>query len=183
MTWRPAISDSGTSNLFSVVATEAGWRTNLEPRADTFGRDGGYADSNYGADPVLTVKRDPTMGFSREVFLRFVLPSFRGRWQMRGPQLTPVAVSQPGTHAVALVADDTWEKSTLTWNTKPASGPALATWLPQTGVPVQFSAAEAIQQDLPANGLLSLRIYATNSTADGKVDYASKEAGPPRARN
>jgi len=95
--------------------------------------------------------------------------------------LQPIYANQPGMHAVALVTNDGWDEATLTWNTKPASALPLATWLPQASVPVLVSVADALQQDLPANGLLSLRLYATNSTADGRVDYAAKEAGATTA--
>jgi endo-1,4-beta-xylanase len=177
VTWRPTIAQAGTSNLVTVVVTEAGWRTNLAPVADVFVRDGVYAVTNYGAEIVLTVKRDPTAGFSRESFLRFASPWFPGALADAQLRLQPVAVNLPGSNAVALVTDDTWGELTTTWNNKPAAGATLATWIPQTGVPVQISVVNAIQQDLPANGFLSLRVYATNSTADGKVDYAAREAG------
>ncbi|MDB6015921.1 MAG: glycoside hydrolase family 10 [Pedosphaera sp.] len=176
ITWRPTIAQSGTSNLFKVMVTEAGWFTNVMPLADAYVRDGSYANSNYGADTILTVKQSTT-DFTRESFLRFVLPWFPGTLADAQLLLQPVYVSLPGTQAVALVTNDVWDEATLTWNTKPVSGLPLATWLPQTNLPVQVSITSAIQQDLAANGLLSLRIYATNSTADGLVNYASKEAG------
>ena len=159
-----------------MVVTEAGWRTNLLPVADTFVRDGTFASSNYGADTILNVKQSTT-GFTRESFVRFALPWFPGALADAQLRLQPVYANLPGTHAVALVTNDTWDELTTTWNTKPVSDSPLATWLPQANVPVQVPVANAIQQDLPANGLLSLRIYGTNSTADGRVDYASKEAG------
>jgi hypothetical protein len=163
------------------VVTEAGWRTNLAPVADVYVRDGIYAITNYGADTILTVKRDPTVNFSRESFLRFASPWFPGVLADAQLRLQPVAASLPGTNAVALVTDDTWDETATTWNSKPVSGATLATWIPQAGVPVQISVAAAIQQDLPVNGFLSLRLYATNSTTDGKVDYASREAGAATA--
>ena len=181
VTWRPAVAQSGTSNLFTVVVTEAGWRTNLAPVADATVRDGIYAISNYGAETILTAKQDPTAGFSRESFLRFVSPWFPGTLANAQLRLQAVYTNLPGTHAVALVADDNWDESTLTWNTKPVSGLPLATWLPQTNVPVLVPVTNAVLSDLPANGLLSLRIYATNATADGRVDYASREAGAATA--
>jgi endo-1,4-beta-xylanase len=177
ITWRPTMAQSGTSNLFTIVASEAGWFTNLTPLADTYARDGSFANSNFGADTILTVKQDPTAGFSRESFLRFALPSFPGMLANAQLFLQPVYASLPGTHAVALVTNDVWDEATLTWNNKPVSGPLLATWLPQSNVLAQIPVAAAVQQDFSANGLLSLRIYATNSTSDGRVDYASKEAG------
>ena len=175
--WRPTMAQAGMSNLFRVVVTEAGWRTNLAPQADAYVRDGTYAALNFGTDTILTVKRDPTANFSRESFLRFASPSFPGVLADAQLRLQPAAANLSGTHAVALVTDDTWNESTITWNTKPASGATLATWIPQAGVPVQVSVADALRQDTTTNGWLSLRLYATNSTTDGKVDYSSKEAG------
>lgn len=176
ITWRPTIVQAGASNLFKVVVTEAGWLTNLASLADAYVRDGSFAATNYGADTNLEVKAG-TSGFTRESFLRFASPWFPGTLADAQLLLQPVYVSQSGTHAVALVTNDVWDEATLTWNTKPVSGPPLATWLPQVNVPVQISVASAVAQDVPANGWLSLRIYATNSTADGRVDYAAKEAG------
>jgi GH35 family endo-1,4-beta-xylanase len=176
ITWRPTIAQSGTSNLFKVVVTEAGWATNLAPLADAYVRDGSYASSNFGADTILAVKQSTT-DFTRESFLRFPLPAYPGTLASAQLRLQPVYANLPGTHAVALVTNDVWNETTLTWNTKPVSGLPLATWLPQTNVPVQLSLTNALQQDVPANGLLSLRLYATNSTADGLVNYAAKESG------
>jgi hypothetical protein len=171
------MAQAGSSNLFTVIVTGTGWRTNLAALADTFVRDGTYTNSNFGADTLLTVKQDPTAGFSRESFLRFAVPWYPGGLAQALLGLQPNVVSLPGTHAVALATNDIWDELATTWNTKPASGPAVATWLPQAGVPVQVSVASAVLQDVPANGFLSLRIYATNSTSDGRVDYASREAG------
>jgi len=177
VTWRPTLAQAGTSNLFTLIVTESGWRTNLSPLADATVRDGASANSNFGADTNLTVKLDPTSGFTRESYLRFASPWFPGVLAGAELRLRPVYVSVPGTHAVALVTNDVWDESVLTWNTKPGSGLLLATWLPPTNAPVLVSVANALLQDVPANGLLSLRVYSTNITSDGRVDYASKEAG------
>ncbi|MGN6642743.1 MAG: CBM96 family carbohydrate-binding protein, partial [Verrucomicrobiota bacterium] len=136
---------------------------------------------NYGADTTLTVKRDPTASFSRESFLRFPLPAFPGTLAGAQLQLLPVYANQPGTHAVALATNNNWSEAALTWNTKPGSGEALATWVPQAGVSVQVPVADAIAQNTLTDGFLSFRLYATNSTVDGKVDYASREGGSATA--
>jgi len=77
--------------------------------------------------------------------------------------------SVPGTHAVALVTNDVWDEAALTWNTRPASGFAGGDVVAASDAPALVSVANAVLQDLPANGLLSLRVYATNSTSDGRV--------------
>jgi len=175
MTWRPTMAQIGSSNLFQVVVTEAGWSTNLTALADAYVRDGSFTNTNFGTDTILTVKQDPTAGFTRESFLRFALPSYPGVLSSAQLRLLAGSANLPGTHALALVTNDVWDEATLTWNTKPASGALITTWLPQASVPIQIPVAAAIAQDLPGNGLLSLRIYATNSTADGRVDYVSRQ--------
>lgn len=175
VTWRPTMAQIGSSNLFQVVVTEVGWSTNLAPVADAYVRDGSFANTNFGAETILTVKQDPTAGFTRESFLRFAIPAYLGGAASAQLRLLAGSANLSGTHAVALVTNDVWDEAALTWNNKPSSGIPVATWVPQANVPVQVSVLAAITQDQPADGLLSLRIYATNSTADGRVDYAARE--------
>lgn len=173
--WRPTMAQIGSSNWFQVVVTEAGWSTNVPAQADTYVRDGTYTNTNFGTEAILTVKQDPTAGFSREALLKFAVPSYLGGLASAQLRLVPGSANLPGTHAVALVTNDVWDEATLTWNTKLLSGSAVATWTPQVGVPVQISLSEPATQDAATNGLLSLRVYALNSTADGRVDYVSRE--------
>ncbi len=175
VTWRPTMAQIGSSNWFQVVVTEMGWNTNLTAQADTYVRDGTYTNTNFGAETILTVKQDLTAGFSREAFLRFAVPSYPGGLASAQLRLVPGSATLPGTHAVALATNDVWDETTLTWNAKLPSGSAVATWTPQAGVPAQISLPAAVTQDAATNGLLSLRVYAVNSTADGRVDYVSRE--------
>ena len=91
-------------------------------------------------------------------------------------QLYAVAANLPGTQAVALVTNDAWDEPVLTWTTRVPSGPPLATWQPEVGTAVQVPLLPTVQQEMAGDGLLSLRLFATNSTTDGRVDYASREA-------
>jgi hypothetical protein len=88
----------------------------------------------------------------------------------------PTSVALPGTHAAALAGESSWTESSLTWGSRPASSTVLATWVPQAGVEVNVPITAGAQSGLPS-GKLSLRLYATTSTADGLVYYGSKE-GP-----
>jgi GH35 family endo-1,4-beta-xylanase len=181
VTWRPTMAQIGSSNWFQVVVTETGWSTNLTAQADAYVRDGTYTNTNFGADTILTVKQDPTAGFSREAYLRFVVPAYPGGLAAAQLRLVPGSANLPGTHAVALVTNNFWDEATLTWNTKLPSGSVVATWVPQAGVPVQISLPAAVTQDAATNGLLSLRVYAMNATADGRVDYVSREGAAASA--
>jgi GH35 family endo-1,4-beta-xylanase len=175
VTWRPTMAQIGSSNLFQVVVTEAGWSTNLTVAADAYVRDGSFTNTSFGADAILTVKQDPTAGFTRESYLRFALPAYPGAVASAQLRLFPGSANLPATHAVALVTNNTWNEATLTWNAKPASGAAVATWLPQANVPALIPVTAALTPDVETNGLLSLRIYALSATADGRVDYVARE--------
>lgn len=179
--WRPTMAQIGSSNLFQVVVTEAGWSTNLTAQADAYVRDGTYTNTNFGADTILTVKQDPTAGFTREAFLRFAVPLYPGGLATAQLRLVPGSANLPGTHAVALVTNDVWDEAALTWSTKLPSSSAVATWTPQAGVPTQISLPQSATQDVATNGFLSLRVYALNSTADGRVDYVSREGAAAAA--
>jgi hypothetical protein len=53
---------------------------------------------------------------------------------------------------------------------------ALASWLPQAGIPVSAPVATAVAAALVNGaGNVSLRIYGINATADGLVNYGSRE--------
>lgn len=175
ISWRPAIAAAGTSNWFTVVVTEDGWSTNLAPLADACVRDGSWAGMNFGADTNLTVKLG-SAGLSRESFLRFDAPTLPGTLAAATLRLMPVAANVPATQLLAFVADDAWSEATLTWSTRPASGPPLAAWTVQAGAAVELSLNDLVRQEQAGDGLLSLRLFATNQTADGRVDYAAREA-------
>ncbi len=176
ISWRPPLSQAGLSNRFEVVAAQDGWQTNLPPVADAFVRDGSYAGSNYGAAAELAVKLAAT-GLTREAYLKFSLADVPGSLVSADLALLPVATSGAGTQAAATVPDDSWTEPGLVWNNKPASDLPLGSWTPRAGIPVRLPVTTAAQAALAAGRALSVRLYATTSTADGLVNYGSRE-GP-----
>jgi hypothetical protein len=173
--WRPTMAQAGTSNLFTVTVTENGWWTNVSPLADAYVRDGIYSNANYGADASLFVKASATAGQARESYLRFPVAPLPGSLASATLELTPLSTSLPGTHAAALLTNDAWLENAITWSNRPSSGAPLATWLPQTGVRTSAAVNLAAQEAMNSDQLLSLRVYATNTTADGLVQYGSRE--------
>ena len=173
--WRPTIAQSGTSNLFTVVVTQNGWLTNISALAAAYVRDGIYSNANYGASNTLAVKYYATAnsGNTRESYLQFSVTNIPGLLASAKLQLTPLMTSFAGTHAVAWVTNDAWSQNTITWGNKPASGPALATWVPSVGTPAQADVTGAAAGQIAGDGLLSLRVFGTNQTANGLVTYGS----------
>lgn len=175
--WRPTVVESGTSNLFTVVVTEAGWVTNVPAVADAYVRDGSSSNLNFGASNILAARLS-SAGNNYESYLRFSLPAtLPGGFREARLVLTPTVVNFPGTHAVAYVTNSAWGELTLTWSNRPASGTALATWLPVLGQSTWAEVSGAAEAALVGDGQLSLRVYATTLGAVGTVNYPSRESG------
>lgn len=174
LTWRPAPGDVGRSNLFTVSVREDGWHARLRPVADAFVRDGSSANLNFGSETNLAVKLAP-LGLNRESYLRFDLSGIGGWVTEATVRLHTVAANLPGTHAAAVVTDDSWREESITWNTRPLSDLLLGTWTAQAGRDTLLEVAAGVQAALQIQKPLSLRIFATNTTADGLVNYGSKE--------
>ncbi|WHT22798.1 polysaccharide lyase family 8 super-sandwich domain-containing protein [Crossiella sp. CA-258035] len=96
--------------------------------ADTYVRDGAHANTNYDNESSLVIKRVASgAGYTRQALLRFALPSGRidravlwvkGRVEDSGG-------TQTGVRAYGISPD--WDPATVTWNTRPALGPAAGT--------------------------------------------------------
>jgi hyaluronate lyase len=71
-----------------------------------------------------------------------------------------VEVGQPFENAAALVPDNGWGETTITWNDKPSSGPAFAHWTVRQGEPVDLDVTQFVQEALAGNKKLSLRLFA-----------------------
>ena len=175
VTWKPSAAQIG-SNLFTLRVTQNGWLTNLLPVADAYVRNG-TPTSNYGYNATLDVKLG-SAATTREAYLRFALDSLPGSVQQAMLQLQPTTAFSPGIHALALVTNDNWDEYAVNWNTRPDSGlPAMINWLPMLGAAVQLDLTSLVAAEVAGDGLLSLRLWATNATADGLVSYGAREGG------
>ncbi|WP_158848586.1 DNRLRE domain-containing protein [Algibacter sp. L1A34] len=96
-----------------VVAAVEGTMT-LNVLADTYVRDGGYANNNYGSDDNLI-----TVATGRYGYLKFDLSSVPGTIIS-----AKLRIYQRTTHkflrCIYDVADDSWEEGVITWNNKPS---------------------------------------------------------------
>ncbi|NMM54391.1 CBM96 family carbohydrate-binding protein [Paenibacillus aquistagni] len=169
-----AAGDSARSNEQAVTLA------NIEafsPIADTYVRNGSYANANYGSDGGLVVKNDGT-GYHRRSFLTFDISDFEGTLLSAKLRLVPVGVGQSGIMQQAeLIRHPQWGETTMTWNNQPAAEEAIAAWTaPPAYASVEIDVTSAVYEVLSADGLLSLRITApTNQGQKGDVTYASRE--------
>jgi hypothetical protein len=140
-------------------------------------RDGPYADQNFGTASYLMVKNS-IPGYSWESFLRFDLAGVKGKVSKATVRLMPVKLGQSIENAVAFVPDNRWAEATITWNTKPASGEAFATWLAELEQAVEFDVTALVQDALTRDKQLSLRIFAPHmKRGNSYVQYGSRKGG------
>jgi hyaluronate lyase len=144
-------------------------------------RGGQYSDRNFGTSPLLMVKNS-IPDYCWETYLRFDLAGIKAAVSQARVRLVPVHVGQPFENAVALVPDPAWGETTLTWDDRPASGPAFASWTVRQGEPVEFDVTRLVQEALAGTKKLSLRLFAPRYQRGKRwVQYGSRK-GDPQAR-
>lgn len=91
----------------------------LVPVADSYIRDGAYANVNHGAETTLYVKNSASVGTSRIAYLRFSLAALN-RSSVANAQLRLRARNDDNSSATVKIyglTDDSWSEDTMTWNT------------------------------------------------------------------
>jgi hypothetical protein len=129
---------NGVSKPFTIngdIVTYGPITTTYNPAADSYIRDGSYADTNFGSAAQVYIKNTPTTSYKRMTYLKFDLNTFGGssvetailRLYGRNAETTAnVPVKIYG------ITDDTWSESVITWNTGSPNHSSTATTV--TGV-------------------------------------------------
>ncbi|MBN2685356.1 MAG: DNRLRE domain-containing protein [Pontiellaceae bacterium] len=174
-----AENPAGESPESAEVVVRSGASGSYEPIADTYVRDGGSADSVFGASDELVVKTDggTDTGFNRNFFLKFDVSRLAGGVQSVQLKLTPFKVDSSDAMNIQLVTDDSWSESETTWNNQPAgSGGVIASASGfSVGTPKTFNITSAATAQATGDGILSLKMYKPNS-GNNYVGFSSREA-------
>jgi hypothetical protein len=141
-------------------------------------RGGQFAGRNFGIAPHLMVKHS-IPDFTWESYLCFDLAGIKGRLSKARVRLMPVQAGMRLVNAAALVADRPWGETSLTWDSRPAAGPTLATWTPEPGQPVEFDVTGPAQDALAGEKRLVLRLFAPQlKRGNSFVQYGSRRGAP-----
>jgi len=107
-------------SVFSISSAQT-----LNPVADTYVRNGSYANTNYGNSTLIEVKESTISGNTRFAFFRFDLTGL-GLTSLSSAKLR-LYVSGGSSSAVGVYpVAGTWTETGLTWNNKPLEGAQLA---------------------------------------------------------
>jgi glucose/arabinose dehydrogenase len=130
-----ATSSSNATYTATYTASSGGsGGATLVPIADSFVRDGSYANTNFGTTNPLNTKLNAAVGYNRWVYLKFDLSSVSSfataTLQMRGALGDTSGTNVPT--AVYPVSDTSWTETGITWNNRPTTS---ATELARVTVP------------------------------------------------
>jgi hypothetical protein len=136
-------------------------------------RAGNEANLNFGNDAWLSALGPPTVYDPRDSYVSFDLTSLAGNVVHAVVRLPMLASALGVSNSAAIVSED-WDESSITWNNKPASGEAIATW---NGAGGQFASIDVTAEvnSLLSQGYtkLSLRIFSAGGS--GMITYGSRE--------
>jgi hypothetical protein len=137
-------------------------------------RAGQFSGRNFAAAPHLVVKNS-IADYTWDSYLRFDLSGIKGPVSQAVVRLVPVHVGHPMEIAAAMVPDNLWGETTLTWNNKPPSGPPFARWLAEEGKATEIDVTRLVQVALAGDKKLSLRLFAPErKRGSAFVQYGSR---------
>ncbi|MDB5296199.1 MAG: C-terminal target protein, partial [Phycisphaerales bacterium] len=154
--------------------------------ADAFGKDGSFANTTFGSNAALEVRRSSIAGNQREAYLRFDLSGVAPASQVSAAALRLYGrLSEAGSVTVGLypVASTTWTEGGLTWNNRPAAGATAIVTRTLTSTAnawVEFDLTSYLKQQKAAGAAsVSVALKATNYTTPN-LTFASDEAAADR---
>ncbi len=149
--------------------------------ADTYVRDGA-ATTNYGSDLGMAVK-DANSGYNRIAYVRFPLTSLSGSVENATLKLRVKAIGGEGSGAryieIRQLADDSWDESTMTWNTRADStGTVIDTIDARTpGEVHEIDVSAYVAQEVASDGYVSFALTQPNNEVMYVVFNTREESG------
>ncbi|MEI8608726.1 putative Ig domain-containing protein [Enterovibrio sp. Hal110] len=179
------VTDDGTGSLSSSLAplditvtdinNAPSTSQDYEVIADSFIRNGGYANSNYGDYNYIVVKEEGNDGYNRKGFYRFqpidILDTgLEQVVEFRTSLQSGNSTSQ--TFDLYPTTDNTWTETGITWSNSPALGPLLGS----NTIPGQTLNIDISQHVIDNPGAaLSFRLQ---GTSDSYFTFVSREYVP-----
>ncbi len=145
--------------------------------ADSYARDGTYANTNFGTATTMVVKSDAA-GYNRNAFMKFAFTDTAVTAAVLRFYV-PAANTDP-TRVISVygITDTSWGETAITWNNMPTAGTKLGTITVtnQAGTWYQFDVTSYIQSNIAAKKV-SFRLV-NEGTPGSKNDFSinTKEA-------
>lgn len=156
----------------------------MEPVADAYVRNGSYSGSNYGMATTLVVKNDAT-SYARESYLKFDLSTIEGDIVEATLSMSVLGANtdiNTTSWNIMAVDDDTWDESTINWDTKPTPGNLVAGTQGTSVGPVTWDVTQQAISENATDKVLSLHLSSTFVGAKTDATFYAKETTDPALR-
>jgi acid phosphatase len=180
----PPLGQAATARPIDMIwGSPAERTTRLAPEADAFVFDDAPA-GNYGRSPELYAKSSTVAGVNRDAYFKFdvsslaadTLGSVRLRFKASLSAQTRVATS------LFAVADTGWSETGITWDNRPAMGPAVGTTAFSSSLSLWYEidlTAYVKARREAGHDVISLALHNTENSA-AKATINSREAASDR---
>ncbi|QIP12460.1 DNRLRE domain-containing protein [Spirosoma aureum] len=173
-------SDQNSITEIEVPLSSSSPTTTVAPIADTYIRDGSYANNNYGTEESLIVKGDPSSGYKRETYLKFNLNDIAANFSSAKLRMKIKYANTNVSSArwqLVFVPTNLWTETGLIWSNRPASTSLISTVSGVSSGFVEWDVKDILQRLLNAgNQEVSLRLANTVADSKGDAGFHSREA-------
>jgi hypothetical protein len=163
-----------TSSAINVIIGDG----SVTAVADTYVRNGSYANTNYGTSTDLTVKNSVT-DYAREAYIKFNVSSMVAASteaiKLKLNIKYAGATVTSNTWSVYYVPNDSWTESGTTWNNKPAVTTLLGTIQGQASGVVELDVTTQVLAEMTSDGIISLKIVSNGNGATMDAIFSSRE--------
>ncbi len=136
-------------------------------------RGNGLADQNFGSETWLAAMAATSMYEPRESYVSFDISNLSGNLVHAMVRLPMLTAATGVSNSASLVAGG-FDESTITWNSKPASGETLATWSGVAGGMASINVRSQIESLLD-QGITTLTLRIFPAAGSGMITYGSQE--------
>jgi Carbohydrate binding domain/Cellulase (glycosyl hydrolase family 5) len=189
-TYQAAATDSVSLHFNLAAATGKVWLDNvavvppppagtvtLTPVADSYVYSS-YPSTNYGTSTVLRSKGSPAVAS----YMKFDLRSLAAKTITSAKLRMKVTNTSADKHAVRFASDTSWSESAITWNNRPALGPAARKFTATAGTWVELDltaalagrAGQIVTLGVDSAGTDALSFYSREAATD-KVNLVIEE--------
>ncbi|WFB37756.1 DNRLRE domain-containing protein [Kiritimatiellota bacterium B12222] len=151
----------------------------IYPEADTYVHDK-YPTTNFGSSEYMLVKDTNDPDYTRIAYLRFPLSAVTDSMTAATLKLKVKQIGGEGAGSrwveIRKLSDDSWDESTMTWNTKASVGTVIATIDAGTvDESYEIDVTAYVQTEAATDGVVSFALYQPSNT-NKMVSFYSRES-------
>lgn len=153
--------------------------TGFVVNADTYVRNGTYADNNYGTENTFIVKSDAS-SYARKAYLKFDFSALSGTAVSNARLVlnaSSVNTDPSRTISIYTATTNNWTEAGLTWNNAPLNNPLVSSFVAYGADRYSIDVTNVVNQNLSTGNKIITFVLTNDAPASSKSDiyFISKE--------